>query len=69
MKILNSVIDPTLTYGAEVVQPNGTDLRKLEAIRNSGMRMILRCPHFTPIAAMTRDLGTAESQPTTTKAN
>ncbi|KAH6574747.1 hypothetical protein BASA60_005330 [Batrachochytrium salamandrivorans] len=58
LTIFNGLVLGVAYYGLELIGGNSTLARRLQAPVNTGIRMILKAPLFTPIAPMLTDCGT-----------
>ncbi|KAH9263188.1 hypothetical protein BASA83_013470 [Batrachochytrium salamandrivorans] len=58
LTIFNGLVLEVAYYGLELIGGNSTLARRLQAPVNTGIRMILKAPLFTPIAPMLTDCGT-----------
>ncbi|KAH9266320.1 hypothetical protein BASA84_001170 [Batrachochytrium salamandrivorans] len=57
LTIFNGLVLGVAYYGLELIGGNSTLARRLQAPVNTGIRMILKAPLFTPIAPMLTDCG------------
>ncbi|KAH6564133.1 hypothetical protein BASA62_008068 [Batrachochytrium salamandrivorans] len=57
LTIFNGLVLGVAYYGLELIGGNSTLARRLQATVNTGIRMILKAPLFTPIAPMLTDCG------------
>ncbi|KAH9244544.1 hypothetical protein BASA81_018044 [Batrachochytrium salamandrivorans] len=57
LTIFNGLVLGVAYYGLELIEGNSTLARRLQAPVNTGIRMILKAPLFTPIAPMLTDCG------------
>ncbi|KAH6583741.1 hypothetical protein BASA61_007859 [Batrachochytrium salamandrivorans] len=57
LTIFNGLVLGVAYYGLELIGGNSTLTRRLQAPVNTGIRMILKAPLFTPIAPMLTDCG------------
>ncbi|KAH6566674.1 hypothetical protein BASA60_009371 [Batrachochytrium salamandrivorans] len=58
LTIFNGLVLEVAYYGLKLIGGNSTLARRLQAPVNTGIRMILKAPLFTPIAPMLTDCGT-----------
>ncbi|KAH6572664.1 hypothetical protein BASA62_003277 [Batrachochytrium salamandrivorans] len=58
LTIFSGLVLGVAYYGLELIGGNSTLARRLQAPVNTGIRMILKAPLFTPIAPMLTDCGT-----------
>ncbi|KAH9263459.1 hypothetical protein BASA83_013150 [Batrachochytrium salamandrivorans] len=57
LTIFNGLVLGVAYYGLKLIRGNSTLARRLQAPVNTGIRMILKAPLFTPIAPMLTDCG------------
>ncbi|KAH6597341.1 hypothetical protein BASA50_004481 [Batrachochytrium salamandrivorans] len=57
LAIFNGLVLGVAYYGLKLIGGNSTLARRLQALVNTGIRMILKAPLFTPIAPMLTDCG------------